>query len=203
MSLKQSIGKFKNGEIKNIETLLIELALLYSHNQQKIEEAIQDVSNEPYSVYSKVVEAHKLLNESSKIHENLKSLLNQTQFIDSNPKILLELAKLYFYADTIELIEDKIIASRRVTVTNEIESYENQTAPVIDVEKVIFMVLQKIKYDRLQNKDLEKLHELNEFSTYKTLYITLIEAINQQHRFKILPDDELKMTLAQLQVFLG
>lgn len=203
MSLKQSIGKFKNGEIKNIEALLIELALLYSHNQQKIEEAIQEVSDEPYIVYAKVVEAHKLLNESSKIHENLKSLLNQTQFIDSNPKILLELAKLYFYADTIELIEDKIIASRKVTVTNEIENQADQNAPEIDVEKIIFIVLQKIKYDRLQNKDLEKLHELNEFSMYKTLYMTLLEAINQKHRFKILPDDELKMTLPQLEAFLG
>lgn len=197
MNAEEYINKYINKDIKNIESVCVGLSNLYDHEYSKIDAELKSIPKIDINKIHKIIDAHKLLVKSSKIEKNLQVLLNNSHFIDKNPNLILDLAKLFFYSSKIELKDNQIVIIKEMnlpTVREEI--------PEINEVKVISMVLKKIKYNRLQKKDLAKINELKEYDNYKNLHQILFEAIDKQTLIKMLNDDELNKTYHELKTFL-
>ena len=146
---------------------------------------------------SKLINAYNLLNESYYISSELKTYLQTPQFIESNATFILSLAKLYFHADKINIQDGEIVISKEVFLPTIEEKTLN-----IDEVKIISMVLKKIKYDRLKDKDLEKINELKEYKEHENLYTLLIRAIESKYLIKEFDDNKCNMTKDELEKFL-
>lgn len=197
MNAEEYINKYINKDIKNIESVCVGLSNLYDYEYSKIDVKLESIPEIDIDKVHKIIDAHKLLVKSPKIEKNLQSLLNDYNFVEKNPNIILDLAKLFFYSSKIELKDNQIVIIKEMnlpTVREEI--------PEINEVKVISMVLKKIKYNRLQKKDLIKINELKEYENYKNLHQILLEAIDKQILIQMLNDDELNKTYHELKIFL-
>ena len=142
----------------------------------------------------KVNDAYELLMSSFRVDEEIKSLLQKKAFLEQNPDIIINLARLLFLVDSITIEKNEIVA--RKSVTRIIE-------PEIPIDTVIYKYLIKIKYDTLSSTDIEKLNELQQYPSYLTLYNLLKTAIDQKVKVqKITNDVDLKMSITGLETFL-
>lgn len=139
-------------------------------------------------------DAYELLMSSFRVDTKVKELLKEKAFLEQNPDIILNLARLLFLVDSIIIEDNEIVARKSVSLIEE---------PVIPVDDVIYQYLVKIKYDTLSNTDISKLSELQQFPSYLNLYTLLSEAINQKVKVQnITLDSDLKMSIVDLETFL-
>lgn len=151
----------------------------------------ESLNNENY------YDAYDLLMNSFRVDEKVKHLLKQKLFLEQNPNIILNLARLLFLADTIEIEDSKIVVRRSVTIKKEVKE------PNIPVDSIIYRYLIKIKHETLTATDISKLKELQQYPSYTKLYELLSMAIEQRVKVqKTYKDEELKMTIDELEVFL-
>ncbi|MFC2073786.1 hypothetical protein ACFLR3_00900 [Campylobacterota bacterium] len=142
----------------------------------------------------KLYDAKHILLESFRVSDSVKELLKENNFLEQNKDIVLNLARLLFLADSIDIEGDEIIARKRVT---------RQKEPEIPVDDVIYRYLLKIKHDTLSEADISKLNELQQFLSYSKLHQLLSLAIDQKVKVKKIHDDSsLKMSISELEVFL-
>lgn len=142
-------------------------------------------------------DAYDLLMNSFRVDEKVRHLLKQKSFLEQNPDIVTTLARLLFLADTIEIDNDEIVARRSVFIKEKVQE------PKISIDSVIYQYLIKIKYDTLDQDSFLKLNELQQYPSYLRLYELLNKSIEQQVKVqKISHDEELKMNIDELEVFL-
>ncbi|WP_152184896.1 hypothetical protein [Sulfurimonas indica] len=139
-------------------------------------------------------DAYALLFESFKVSQEVKNLLKEKGFLEQNQGIVLELARLLFLADAIEINNNEIIARKTISRIKE---------PVIPINDIIYRYLIKIKYDTLSEADILKLNELQQYPSYSRLYKLLTLAIDQTVQIKqIENDNNFKLSIDELEVFL-
>jgi hypothetical protein len=139
-------------------------------------------------------DAYNLILSSIRVSEEVKNLLKEGLFLEENQGLVLDLAKLLFLVDSIEIENDEIVARKKVSRIKE---------PVIPIDNIIYRYLLKIKYDKLYDTDILKLNELQQYPSYATLYKLLNLAIDQKVKIKqVLNDANFKMSISSLEVFL-
>jgi len=139
-------------------------------------------------------DSYELLLSSSRVTYEVKKLLKEKLFLEQNPDIVLNLARLLFLVDEIAIEKDEIVARRTVSIIKE---------PDIPIDKVINQYLVKIKYDTLSRNDIDKLNELQQYPSYLRLYILLKKAIDQKVKIQKIDDlERLKLSIKSLEVFL-
>jgi len=139
-------------------------------------------------------DAYALLFESFRVSQEVKDLLKEKGFLEQNKGIVLELARLLFLADSIEIDADEIVVRKKVSRIEE---------PVIPVDDIIYRYLIKIKYDKLSDTDISKLNELQQYPSYIELHKLLSLAIDQRVKVKNIANDiNLKMSIDELEVLL-
>ena len=139
-------------------------------------------------------DAYSLLLESSRVSQEIKDLISNQEFLDQNQNIIIELARLLFLADSIDIDNNEIIVKKTVSKIQE---------PNIPVNDIIYRYLIKIKYDKLLENDILKLNELQQYPSYSRLYKLLTLAIDQTMQIKQIEDDnDFKLSIDELEVFL-
>ena len=139
-------------------------------------------------------DSYELLLSSSRVTDEVKKLLKEKLFLEQNPDIVLNLARLLFLVDGIAIEKDEIVARRTVSIIKE---------PDIPIDKVINQYLLKIKYDTLSRNDIDKLNELQQYPSYLRLYTLLKKAIDQKVKIQKIDDlERLKLSIELLEVFL-
>ncbi len=139
-------------------------------------------------------DAYSLLLESSRVSQEIKDLISNQEFLDQNQNIIIDLARLLFLADSIEIYDNEIIVKKTVSKIQE---------PNIPVNNIIYRYLIKIKYDKLLENDILKLNELQQYPSYSRLYKLLTLAIDQTVQIKqIENDNDFKLSIDELEVFL-
>lgn len=139
-------------------------------------------------------DAYSLLLESSRVSQEIKDLISNQEFLDQNQNIIIDLARLLFLADSIEIYDNEIIVKKTVSKIQE---------PNIPVNDIIYRYLIKIKYDKLLENDILKLNELQQYPSYSRLYKLLTLAIDQTVQIKqIENDNDFKLSIDELEVFL-
>ncbi len=140
-------------------------------------------------------DAYALLLESFRVSEEVKNILKEEPFLEQNPNIVMELAKLLFLVDSIEIENNEIVARKKVSRINE---------PKIPVDDIIYRYLIKIKYDKLSDTDIMKLNELQQYPSYLLLYKLLSLSIDQNVKIKQVDNDvDLKLSINELEAFLN
>jgi len=142
----------------------------------------------------KYEDAYALLFESFRVSQEVKDLLKEKIFLEQNEGLVLELARLLFLADSIEIYDNEIVVRKKISRIEE---------PKIPVDDIIYRYLIKIKYDKLSDVDISKLNELQQYPSYLKLHQLLSRAIDQ--RVKVIDvkhDTILKMSINELEVFL-
>lgn len=143
----------------------------------------------------KYEDAYALLLESFRVSQEVKNLLNEKAFLEQNEGLILELARLLFLADSIDIENDEIVVRKKVSRIEE---------PVIPVDDIIYRYLIKIKYDKLSGTDISKLNELQQYPSYIQLHKLLSLAIDQRVKIKqVEHDTSLKISIHELEVFLN
>lgn len=193
---REIISKYNLKIITSTEAVILEFGRLNKYNATAVAEKTRQVVSLELKYIQNILDAFLLLINGSKIDAEIKSLLGQYQFIDLNPSIVLDLAKIYFYADKFEVQDSQILARKLIVKP------ENKIAPKIDHNKMIPLILKKIKSDHLSANDLVKINELKEFNEHYKLYENLILAIENKSRIEKLPDIMLQMNLDELAEFL-
>jgi len=139
-------------------------------------------------------DAYSLLLESSRVSQEIKDLISNQEFLDKNQNIIIDLARLLFLADSIDIYDNEIIVKKTVSKIQE---------PNIPVNDIIYRYLIKIKYDKLLENDISKLNELQRYPSYSRLYKLLTLAIDQTVQIKqIENDNDFKLSIDELEVFL-
>lgn len=57
-------------------------------------------------------DAYSLLLESSRVSQEIKDLISNQEFLDQNQNIIIDLARLLFLADSIEIYDNEIIVKK-------------------------------------------------------------------------------------------
>jgi len=153
------------------------------------------VNTQFFSDEEKANDAYELLMSSFRVDEEVKSLLQEKAFLEQNPDIIINLARLLFLVDSIIIEKNEIVARKSVA---------RITEPEIPVDDIIYKYLIKIKYDTLSKTDIERLNELKQYPSYVTLYNLLRQAIDQKVKVqKVTNDVDLKMSIIDLETFLS
>lgn len=145
---------------------------------------------------NKLKDACNLLSGSELVSEEVKNLIKDSNFVEKNKQVILNIAKLFFLSDEIFLEDGFIVARKKIDIVKKIEE------PKIDVKSVIKVILTKIKYDTLNANDIEKINELKQFPSYQKLHNLLMKAIDQNGKIQKIKDNKLNMSINQLENFL-
>ena len=132
--------------------------------------------------------AYFMLMDSERVSDEVKLVLKNKKFIENEKDLIIDLAKMLVVADKIYFKDGTIIAERRVLKPLEINENE-----------FIYKFLLKLKYNKLTQKDLEKVESLKEYPKYQELYLLLKDCLNKRHYFTYKPDNELKFTKEKLK----
>lgn len=186
--IKQLFEKYKSRE-----SIILEAYKLSNHNLNDIKNVLKDF-NINSNIINNVIDSFLIVSQGTKVHQNIKDLISDVSFIEENPSILQDLAKIYFYCDEIIFENNEIIIKKKIiTKNNELEQ------PNIDTDQTIFIALQKIKYNKMDINAITKISELGNYSKYVRLYYLLMQAIEYQEKIKKLDDSECKMNLETLE----
>lgn len=186
--IKQLFKKYKSQE-----SVILEAYKLSNYNLVETKNALKDF-NIDLNLINNVIDAYIVLSQGSKVHENLKDLITDAAFVDENPSILQDLAKIYFYCDEIIFENNEIIIKKNIITKN-----DEPEQPDIDIEKAIHTALYKIKYDKMDTNAINKISELANYPKYIKLYSLLMRAVEYQEKIKKLDDNECKMSLETLE----
>lgn len=190
-NIKQMFEKYKNSE-----SIILEAYKLSNHNLSDMKNVLKDF-NIDSNIINNVIDSFLIVSQGSKVHQNIKDLINDINFIDENPSLLQDLAKIYFYCDGITFENNEIIIRKEVITKN-----DEPEQPNIDIDKTIYIALQKIKYNKMDINAITKISELGNYSKYVKLHSLLMKAIEYQEKIKKLDDNECKMNLEQLESLL-
>jgi len=135
--------------------------------------------------------AYFMLIDSDRVSDEVKLVLKNKKFIENEKDLIIDLAKILVVADKIYFKEGSIIAEKKILKPLE-----------IDENEFIYKFLLKLKYDRLTQKDLEKVESLKEYPQYQELYFLLKKCLNKKDYFKYKLDNELKLTKENLKMIL-
>jgi len=142
----------------------------------------------------KINDAYELLMSSFRVEDEVKNILKERAFLEQNPDIIINLARLLFLVDSIVIEDSEIVARKSVSRIKE---------PKIPVDDIIYKYLLKLKHDTLSDADISKLNELQQYPSYLTLYNLLNTAIDQKVKVQKIDNlIDLKMSLADLETFL-
>lgn len=186
--IKQLCEKYKSRE-----SIILEAYNLLNHNLSDMKNVLKDF-NIDSNIINNVIDSFLIVSQGSKVHQNIKDLIIDVNFIEENPSIIQDLAKIYFYCDEISFENNEIIIKKKIiTKNNEPEQ------PNIDIDKTIYIALQKIKYNKMDTNAISKISELGNYSKYIKLHSLLMKAIEYQEKIKILDDNECKINLEALE----
>lgn len=187
------------GHLQYLEAYIVHAIETHRDNHEAIIPSLKNKFHDLNEMYvHKIIDAYSLLINSPKIDIQLKEFLHDINFIDKNPSLILTLAKLFFNADQIIIKDGKVVISKEVVLP----SVDERNTPDIDEKKVILQVLKKLKYNRLQMKDIEKINELGTYSRYKNLHSLLQKSIDRKALIAHLKDEQLHMSEDELKDFL-
>jgi len=136
--------------------------------------------------------AYFMLMDSDRVSDEVKSVLKNKKFIENEKDLIIDLGKMLIVADKIYLKDGIIIAERRILKPLE-----------IDENEFIYKFLLKLKYNKLTQKDLEKVESLKEYPKYQELYFLLKDCLDKRHFFAYKLDNELKFTKEKLKEILN
>ncbi|MDN5063919.1 hypothetical protein [Aliarcobacter butzleri] len=189
--IKQLCKKYKSSE-----SIILEAYKLSNHNLSDMKNVLKDL-NIDSNIINNVIDSFLIVSQGSKVHQNIKNLINDVSFIEENPLILQDLAKIYFYCDEITFENNEIIIKKKIITTN-----DEPEQPNIDIDKTIYIALQKIKYNRMDMNAITKISELGNYSKYIKLHSLLMKAIEYQEKIKKLDDNECEINLEALESLL-
>lgn len=192
---QELIFRYNTKTIKHIETLIIELAKVNNFNAEEVKSLLDFVEiNLKY--IQNLCDGFLLLKNGNIVSSKVKEYIQEESFIDQNPNILLELAKIYFYSDSIDIQDSKIIVSKSIKLP------QKQDVPVIDYDSIIPKVLKRIKHDLLTNQELNKFKELQNYQEHQDFSKLIMLSIESKVKIKKLSDDDLNITISDLQQLL-
>ena len=178
---------------KSKESIILEAYKLSNNNLEDIKNVLKDF-NIDSNIINNVIDSYLIVSQGSKVHQNIKDLINDISFIDENPSLLQDLAKIYFYCDEISFENNEISISKKIITKN-----DESEQPNIDIDKTIYIALQKIKYNKMDTNAINKISELGNYSKYIKLHSLLMKAIEYQEKIKKLDDNECKIDLETLE----
>ena len=195
------LKKYLDLDLISEQLFILKVSRHLNYNIDLVYKYIGDLCTIEY--IANITDSYLLLQNSSKIDEELSQLLDDEEFLNLNKTILVDLAKIYFYCDSLKF-EDG-----RVVILKEVENNSDKTVnkpivnsdPKIDVNKAISMTLKKIKYSRLDNDSIEKIKQLSNYNSYQELHDLLLKAIEFENRIKQL-DDDCNMSIVELKEYL-
>lgn len=186
--IKQLCEKYKNSE-----SIILEAYKLSNHNLSDMKNVLKDF-NIDSNIINNVIDSFLIVSQGSKVHQNIKDLISDVSFIEENPSILQDLAKIYFYCDEISFENNEISIRKKIITKN-----DEPEQPNIDIDKTIYIALQKIKYNKMDTNAISKISELGNYSKYVQLHSLLMKAIEYQEKIKRLDDNECKINLEALE----
>ena len=186
--IKQLCEKYKNSE-----SIILEAYKLSNHNLSDMKNVLKDF-NIDSNIINNVIDSYLIVSQGSKVHQNIKDLISDVSFIEENPSILQDLAKIYFYCDEISFENNEISIRKKIITKN-----DEPEQPNIDIDKTIYIALQKIKYNKMDTNAISKISELGNYSKYVQLHSLLMKAIEYQEKIKRLDDNECKINLEALE----
>lgn len=189
--IKQLCEKYKNSE-----SIILEAYKLSNHNLSDMKNVLKDF-NIDSNIINNVIDSFLIVSQGSKVHQNIKDLISDVSFIEENPSILQDLAKIYFYCDEISFENNEISIRKKIITKN-----DEPEQPNIDIDKTIYIALQKIKYNKMDTNAISKISELRNYSKYVQLHSLLMKAIEYQEKIKRLDDNECKINLEALESLL-
>jgi hypothetical protein len=136
--------------------------------------------------------AYFLLLDSDRVSDEVKLILKNKEFVENEKQLIIDLAKILIVADRIYLKNDTIIAEKRILKPLEINE-----------DEFLYKFLLKLKYNKLTQKDLEKIESLKNYPKYTNFYYLLKECLNKKHLFLYKSDSELKLTKEELKELLN
>lgn len=178
---------------KSKESIILEAYKLSNHNLEDTKNVLKDF-NIDSNIINNVIDSYLIVSQGSKVHQNIKDLICDVSFIEENPSILQDLAKIYFYCNEMIFENNEIIIKKKIITKN-----DESEQPNIDIDKTIYIALQKIKYNKMDINAITKISELGNYSKYVKLYSLLMKAIEYQEKIKKLDDNECKIDLEALE----
>ncbi len=178
---------------KSKESIILEAYKLSNHNLEDTKNVLKDF-NIDSNIINNVIDSYLIVSQGSKVHQNIKDLICDVSFIEENPSILQDLAKIYFYSNEIIFENNEIIIKKKIITKN-----DESEQPNIDIDKTIYIALQKIKYNKMDINAITKISELGNYSKYVQLHSLLMKAIEYQEKIKKLDDNECKIDLEALE----
>ena len=136
--------------------------------------------------------AYFMLMDSDRVSDEVKLVLKNKKFVENEKDLIIDLAKILIVADKIYLKDDSIVAEKKILKPLEINENE-----------FIYKFLLKLKYNKLTQKDLEKIEALKEYPKYQELYFLLKNCLDKKHFFTYKSDNELKLTKEGLRDILN
>ena len=136
--------------------------------------------------------AYFMLMDSDRVSDEVKLVLKNKKFVENEKDLIIDLAKMLVVADKIYLKDGIIIAEKKILKPLNINENE-----------FIYKFLLKLKYNKLTQKDLEKVESLQNYPNYQELYLLLKDCLNKRHYFKYKPDNELQLTKEKLKEILN
>jgi len=136
--------------------------------------------------------AYFMLMDSDRVSDEVKLVLKNKKFVENEKDLIIDLAKILIVADKIYLKDDSIVAEKKILKPLEINENE-----------FIYKFLLKLKYNKLTQKDLEKIEALKEYPKYQELYFLLKNCLDKKHFFTYKSDNELKLTKEVLRDILN
>lgn len=194
---QQAINDFKDGLIKSEERLIVTIGRINNFDVNEVHKVLETIGFNLNKICN-IIDSYLILSKGTKIDIEIKKLIEDDEFIDNNHNVLTDLAKIYFYSDSIEFNDNEIIIKKEINC----DEVEDDT-PVINIDKAIQMTLQKIKYNKMDMTSISKLQELEQYPKYQKLHKLLIKAIEYENRIKTLNDESCKMNLNQLEQFIS
>jgi len=136
--------------------------------------------------------AYFMLMDSDRVSDEVKLVLKNKKFIENEKDLIIDLAKMLVVADKIYFKDGSIVAEKKILKPLE-----------IDENEFIYKFLLKLKYNKLTQKDLEKVESLKEYPKYKELYFLLKDCLDKRHFFTYKLDNELKLSKKELKEILN
>lgn len=186
--IKQLFEKYKSKE-----SIILEAYKLLNNNLEDIKNVLKDF-NIDSNIINNVIDSYLIVSQGSRVDKNIKNLINDIRFIEENPSLLQDLAKIYFYCDEISFENNEITIRKKIITKN-----DEPEQPNIDIDKTIYIALQKIKYNKMDTNAINKISELGNYSKYIKLHSLLMKAIEYQEKIKKLDDNECKIDLETLE----
>jgi hypothetical protein len=194
--VKEKIDDYQAKKIKTSTRLIIEISKIYNNDVEKVFNVLKPFGFS-MNIIIQQIDSYLILLQGKKIDIELKKSLERSEILDENESLISDLAKMYFFCDSISLDDNgQVVIKKDISIKDEDDTLE------IDVPKAIYMTLQKIKYNKIDDKAILKIQELGKSSKYSDLMNLLIKSVECSSKIKMLDNDQCKMSIDELKEFL-